>query len=221
MEHISEEDSGYCAAADYAGDEPQGSAGPAPQEESRWQKKERLDKELIAMSRDEYDRMMVAKFPDIFADRNKPMSETCMCWGFDVGPGWHVIIHDACEKLSFLGKAFGLIVVADQIKEKFGTLRFYHHVIKDPNAPSTHWTDDALSMAYDVIDDVVSHAERKTENACEECGEHGDCVTICGWVSTLCDKHRDEREAKRNERLSPALPTSSEETKGEEAVALK
>ena len=31
----------------------------------------------------ELDEALCAKYPKIFANRNKGMQETCMCWGFE------------------------------------------------------------------------------------------------------------------------------------------
>jgi hypothetical protein len=61
-------------------------------------------------------------------------------------------------------------VVASQVKEKFGTLRFY----------------------YNGGDDVVSGIERMAESMsavmCETCGAPGK-TRSGGWIQTLCDEH--------------------------------
>jgi len=61
-------------------------------------------------------------------------------------------------------------VVAIQVKEKFGTLRFYYY----------------------GGDDVVSGIERMAESMsavmCEECGAPGKSRRG-GWIQTLCDEH--------------------------------
>jgi hypothetical protein len=63
------------------------------------------------------------------------------------------------------------IPVATQVKEKFGTLRFYYH----GGTPET--------------DAVVSFAEMLSGSICDECGDKGELRTIRGWDSTLCDTH--------------------------------
>ena len=45
----------------------------------------------------ELDEKLCADFPKIFAQRNLPMNQTCMCWGFDVGDGWYDLIHTLCS----------------------------------------------------------------------------------------------------------------------------
>lgn len=40
----------------------------------------------------ELDDMLVKRFPVLYQDRRSPMTQTCMCWGFDCGDGWFEII---------------------------------------------------------------------------------------------------------------------------------
>ena len=69
-------------------------------------------------------------------------------------------------------------VTVDQVKEKFGTLRFYY------------------TGGDDQIRGMVSMAESMSAVMCEECGAAGS-IGGKGWISTLCDTHRAERDAKR------------------------
>ena len=61
-------------------------------------------------------------------------------------------------------------VVADQVKEKYGTLRFYYH------------------GGDDVIDGMVRMAEAMSAVTCEVCGNPGT-QRGGGWILTLCDAH--------------------------------
>jgi hypothetical protein len=67
-------------------------------------------------------------------------------------------------------------VVATQIKEKFGTLRFYY------------------DGGDDYVDGIVRMAESMSSVTCETCGNPGT-QTYGGWIKTLCDKHREEGES--------------------------
>lgn len=40
----------------------------------------------------ELTQRLVRRFPVLYQDYNSPMSQTCMCWGFDHGDGWFEII---------------------------------------------------------------------------------------------------------------------------------
>lgn len=61
-------------------------------------------------------------------------------------------------------------VVADQVKEKFGTLRFYY------------------SGGDRTIDGMVRMAEAMSSRVCEVCGIPGKRTTG-GWIRTLCETH--------------------------------
>jgi hypothetical protein len=64
-------------------------------------------------------------------------------------------------------------VLIEQIKEKFGGLRFYYQ------------------GGDDHIDGMVTMAEIWAGQTCETCGEKGK-RRDGGWVRTLCDKHEEE-----------------------------
>src|SRR6266403_891692 len=40
----------------------------------------------------ELTQRLVQRFPVLYQDYTSPMSQTCMCWGFDHGNGWFEII---------------------------------------------------------------------------------------------------------------------------------
>lgn len=149
--------------------------------------------------RDELDHMLCERYPKIFADRHTSMMETAMCWGFEHGDGWYQIIDSLCANIqnhidwSHKNHAWDLKwneehpddlrevrepiaqVVATQVKEKFGTLRFYYR------------------GGDDYIDGLVSMAESWSAVSCEECGAPGT-QNSQGWIKTLCETHRQERE---------------------------
>jgi len=47
----------------------------------------------------ELDEELCRKYPLLYADRGASMQVTCMCWGFDTGPGWFKIIDELSAKL--------------------------------------------------------------------------------------------------------------------------
>ena len=69
-------------------------------------------------------------------------------------------------------------VTLDQVKEKFGTLRFYY------------------SGGDDYISGMVSLAESMTGVTCESCGNIGE-RRGGGWVHTYCTPCEEAREIKR------------------------
>ena len=73
-------------------------------------------------------------------------------------------------------------VVVEQVKEKFGTLRFYYR------------------GGDDVVDGMVRMAEAMSAVTCEECGSPGSTGGY-GWISSLCTQHREEVDARRKARF--------------------
>ena len=69
-------------------------------------------------------------------------------------------------------------VTLDQVKEKFGTLRFYYQ------------------GGDDYISGMVSLAESMTAVTCENCGNPGSCRGG-GWVHTYCTPCEEARELAR------------------------
>lgn len=187
----------------------------------------------------EHDEYLCKTFPRMFVNRHAPMTETCMCWGFDCGDGWYNIIralcgniqshinwqrrnranslqYNRCLQRALNGDKAGLVwyytysdigpteytfkqvdeaianpkfrnvpekvaqVIVDQVKEKFGTLRFYYH------------------GGDDKIDGMVQMAESMSACTCEGCGAPASVDrTSTGWITTLCEGCAEAREKRR------------------------
>ena len=156
------------------------------------------------MKREMQDKLF-KEFPLLYGDRNKSMQETCMCWGVDCGSGWYGIIYDLSAKLEkeiqqFIDENPDLpcaccwqkesehkeaechgvkyeasYLRAVQVKEKFGTLRFY------------------LTSGTDKMYDLIDEAEELSGKTCESCGKPGETGGT-GWISTLCGDCRESRK---------------------------
>lgn len=118
---------------------------------------------------DEQDKILCKTFPQIFCDRFAPMTETAMCWGFECGGGWFSLIYKLCEELQKISDETGHQVVASQVKEKFGGLRFY-----------------LKTGATDEQHNLISEAEHESYETCEYCGSTVDVGQTEGWITTLC-----------------------------------
>lgn len=124
----------------------------------------------------ELDQLLCERYPKIFANRFKPMTETAMCWGFECGEGWFNILDNACRNIQshidWQNKKEEKVsqLIADQIKEKFGTLRFYYHGGDEYTAG------------------IISMAEAMSATTCETCGKPGH-LRGKGWLYTACDEH--------------------------------
>jgi hypothetical protein len=119
--------------------------------------------------------ILVKRYPTIFKKVGGDPKETCMHWGIAVGKGWFKIIADLCK--SFL--KFGDEVVAEQVKEKFGGLRFYINPVQKEHEKEIY--------------ELIAKAEELSINTCETCGEPGE-QRGKGWVRTLCYKCEQKGE---------------------------
>jgi len=138
---------------------------------------------------------LVEKYPKILRDfRGDPM-HTCMAWGFECDSGWYKLLDECMAKLQYFCDKVStpdneVYVNADQIKEKYGTLRFYYHVV------------GANSIENDIIEDIVNQAERESGHTCELSGERGVPCKKWGWYKTL-----SYEEARKNEYVACDLET--------------
>jgi hypothetical protein len=147
----------------------------------------------------ELQKKLYEKYPKIFRQKNLSMKETCMCWGIETPDSWFPILDSLCWKIqdicdsgiktyvkypfgNFLSKLFRnpklygrwvtkevKQVEAVQVKEKFGTLRFY-------NSGGDNTTEELIMMA-----------EAMTSLVCAKCGSYKNVKSTSGWVNYLCE----------------------------------
>jgi hypothetical protein len=93
------------------------------------------------------------------------------------GDGWRDLLERACDRIESAlaeGGAFNVF----QIKEKFGTLRFY-------------WDGEVSPETRSRTDEAIALAEARSACTCETCGEPGRLYQIAGWYKTACNAHAD------------------------------
>lgn len=149
----------------------------------------------------ELEKKLVEDFPLLYSDTNKPPQESLMCFGFECRDGWYHIIRSLSRRLEECIEDYNNKNLsttnpprAMQVKEKFGSLRFY----------MTHATDDMFTIieAYELI----------SEDVCEECGMTGAKIEGPGWLRALCPSCRgncDEIRKNRWKTQEQTLQTSS------------
>jgi len=93
-------------------------------------------------------------------------------FGIECGDGWFDILWKLCEAIEPLVRE-GFTI--DQIKEKFGGLRFY------------------VDGATDEVYELISKTEELSYKTCEGCGKPGK-PNAGGWIITLCDECRKKHE---------------------------
>lgn len=83
-------------------------------------------------------------------------------WKEYVGEGWHPLVEE-CYNVCVENE-----IDITQVKEKFGTLRFYIFGGSD--------------KVYNKIEDICA----RSAIICEQCGGSGRTIDVNGWYYTLC-----------------------------------
>lgn len=118
---------------------------------------------------EENTRFLIERYPELYED----------CHYFDCGDGWFDIIKDLSLAIDLISKirapranTIGLSPYALQVKEKYGTLRYY------------------ICGANEEMLNQIEKAEARSAETCEICGSIGK-VMGDGWLKTRCDYHKD------------------------------
>lgn len=131
------------------------------------------------------------KYPKIFGEKDLPMTQTCMCWGLDCGDGWYPMIEFLCNQLQWDTDRNGYPqVVATQIKEKYGTLRFYY---TSDTSVCSEAAVDQIERMVGVQDGMISTIENLSAYVCEGCGINKGVFQTKGWIRTTCQQCEDKR----------------------------
>lgn len=111
-------------------------------------------------------------YPRVFSNGALP-------WGFEHGDGWCELIEALCAHINtVLHDEPDTSMAVRQVKEKFGTLRFYYRL---------YGASDAMAK---LIGAAVDRAEEASGQICERCARSAKVQTNAGWWSTLCPRCR-------------------------------
>lgn len=159
--------------------------------------------------RKELDEALCAKYPEIFRDRHKPMTETAMCWGFACGDGWYAVIDTLCSLLmsevTTLRRSVDIIRrnldQLDQVDERqrkyFTPERLAEQEAKlaeaEAELPIASQVKEKFGGLRFYVDRgnekhhaYITFAEAMSYTICEECGATKDVHQTTGWVRTTC-----------------------------------
>lgn len=93
---------------------------------------------------------------------------------FECGDGWCDLLVDLCMKIQIhlfsMSENDAKQIKVDQVKEKYGTLRFY------------------MNSYDEKIESYIREAEIRSANTCEVCGAFGE-VRGDGWLYCSCENH--------------------------------
>jgi hypothetical protein len=140
----------------------------------------------------ELEKQLIEKYPKIFRITEERKMEPFSMFGFECADGWFNILNTLCFQIqSYIDwnekitqkkieqhKSEGFTTLTEhipqavvtQVKEKFGTLRFYY------------------DGGDEKIDGMVRMAEAMSSVTCEICGNIGQ-LRGRGWYYTSCDEH--------------------------------
>lgn len=128
----------------------------------------------------ELEQKLFTKYPKIFEGRTLPIRQNLMSFGYECGDGWYWLIDNLCSRIQSyidLNQQHKKIpqVVATQVKEKYGGLRFYY------------------TGGDELIDGMVWLAEDLSFNICECCGTHENVSQHKNnnWIYTRCENCKD------------------------------
>lgn len=153
------------------------------------------------MSDDDRRSCLMAKYELLYSLKDSLRS--CMQYGLEVPDAWLDEIDSLSANLEKINgviwKLFKVKVVAEQVKSKFGTLRFYYSVVADPPvlAKALEWVSrqfarlpligrngfiyvasptrnqrDLISVLYQCVNELVAASTYKCEHICEHCGTY-------------------------------------------------
>lgn len=119
----------------------------------------------------EKESALIESFPMLYRGVEEGPRACLMCFGFECDDGWYNLIFELSRQICEMSP----MTKAMQVKEKFGTLRFY--------------VDGA---AESVVFDIIDEFEKCSGNICETCGAPGGLKFRGYWLKTLCDTHAKE-----------------------------
>jgi hypothetical protein len=110
-------------------------------------------------------------------------------FGLEVGYGWYGLVLPIINEIQKFNEKYPDSTISiTQIKEKWGTLRFY------------------ILPSVEYIEGMISIAEEESEHICEICGATGKTVEINGWYETLCENHlKAKKESNYDNKLQAKL----------------
>lgn len=122
-----------------------------------------------------FENHFCTRYPEIFRTRG---DESAPYFGFDCRNGWFELLDATCTLIQKHQKdqkdQLCAPVIASQVKEKFGTLRFYYR-----------GGDDYIGRLIDL-------AEYLSESICDVCGKPGRTLERNKWLRTRCPSHAVE-----------------------------
>ena len=107
-------------------------------------------------------------FPEMF--ENIPNDSPMHIFGFECLDGWFGLLEKLITDIKKVSEEKHFIPHVCQVKEKYGSLRFY------------------LESYIDEISDLINEACKASESICEVCGKSGKIHKVTSWLFTRCQE---------------------------------
>lgn len=177
--------------------------------------------------REEWELKLQEEFEFMWQNNVDNEKELYRRWGCECSAGWYDIIRDCCKQIEERYAQAGMEIDFEpaQIKEKWGTLRFYYgykdvscgiaamdfigsgiSIRLDPDRDSqdTDSTEDSNQRRLrEDIAKIVRNAEERSKTTCEWCGDNKTAslrTNLGGRIVTLCDSCTQKYIEKKNQR---------------------
>lgn len=160
----------------------------------------------------ELEQKLTEKYPVLFQDRNKPVTQSCMAFGCEFSDGWYRLLDELCEYITKLANREDLVklnkeyrtdenkgfmyikpptISFSQVKEKWGLMRIYwtgngvdnwEEICAKVNQDDR---EKAINKYYDEVQNAIDYVEFLSSKVCETCGEPGE-INKDGWIKVRC-----------------------------------
>jgi hypothetical protein len=149
------------------------------------------------------EKYLFKKYPELFKDHSKPMTETCMCWGCSCGNGWLLLIDRLCAEIT------------NHITNQHRNVEWYKKMDKqdakegNPIHPRPEWAKEKISQVTftqvkekfgalrvyhsggdEKISAMIDFAEGLSKFVCEDCGKFDltGGATTKFWIHSQCEE---------------------------------
>jgi hypothetical protein len=151
------------------------------------------------------EKKLCGDFPRLYRGATLSVQESCMAWGFSCADGWFDLTYKLSEAIEAKARELGIDPLSEawprarQVKEKFGTLRFYVSAGEnDEPDMAAEQVGGMISFrpvaGIDAIQDLVRNAEKASARICEICGKAG-VLHRDGYWRVRCDYCEENKEA--------------------------
>jgi hypothetical protein len=150
----------------------------------------------------ELEKQIFDKYPELFARKDLPARQTCMCWGLECGNGWYRLIDATCGQITQHVKNvksqakykydYAMKTETDEEKKKKLTAD-YEEVMKfsiQAEQVKQKWGGLRFytTCSDDHTDGIIDLAEALSYDTCEDCGSMDNVKSTTGWITPLCGK---------------------------------